>query len=126
MRHHLGGVTVITVGGELDLVSAGELETFVRRAHRPGDQVVVDLTKVGFMDCSGLRALLRVPREVRADGGVIRLAAPQPIPARVLKLTGADRCVPVHASREEALEAALTAREPTASRSSGPDRIERA
>jgi anti-anti-sigma factor len=112
MRHRLRGVTVITIGGELDLVTAGELESFVRWAHRPGDQVVLDLTGVGFLDCSGLRALLRVHHEVSRNGGVCRLAAPQPIACRVLKITGVDRCMPVHASRAKAVDTALTAWEP--------------
>jgi anti-sigma B factor antagonist len=112
MRHRLRGVTVITIGGELDLVTADELESFVRWAHRPGDQVVLDLTGVGFLDCSGLRALLRVHHEVSRNGGVCRLAAPQPIAGRILKITGVDRCVPVHASRAEAVDTALTAWEP--------------
>ena len=100
---------MITVGGELDLVTAGELVNFVRRVRRPGDQVVLDLSDVGFLDCSGLRALLRVHQEVNREGGECRLAAPQPIAGRVLRITGIDCCVPVHASREEAVDAALSA-----------------
>lgn len=53
-RHRLQGVTVITVGGELDLVTAGELAAFTRRARPRGDHLVLDLSGVGFLDCGGL------------------------------------------------------------------------
>lgn len=112
MRHYLRGVTVITVGGELDLVTAGELEDFVRRTRRPGDELVLDLSDVGFLDCSGLRALLRTHHEVSRQGGVSRLAAPQASAGRVLKITGVDRLIPVHATRAEAVDAALGGGEP--------------
>src|ERR1700730_14845156 len=43
LRHlHLAGVTVTTVGGEIDIVTAPRLEDLVRQVRRPGDQVVFD------------------------------------------------------------------------------------
>ena len=92
-------------------MTAGRLETFALGACRPGDHVVLDLTDVSFLDCSGLRTLLRVHHQVRRWGGVSRLAAPPPLAGRVLKITGVDRCMPVYAGRDEAVDAALAARE---------------
>ncbi|WP_460349999.1 STAS domain-containing protein [Actinoallomurus acanthiterrae] len=109
-RRRLGGVSVIVVGGELDLMTAGQLEDFVRRSRRPGDQVVLDLTGTAFMDCSGLSALLRVRREAGRDGGMVRLATPRRIPALVLRLTGTDRLLPVYASLDQALAVAVSTR----------------
>ncbi|MEV4363918.1 hypothetical protein [Nonomuraea sp. NPDC049625] len=42
-RQYLAGVTIIMVSGEPDLATADELEEFVRRVHRAGDEVVMDL-----------------------------------------------------------------------------------
>jgi anti-anti-sigma factor len=110
LRHlHLSGVTVITVGGELDIMTAPPLEAFVRQVRRPGDQVVFDLTDMTFMDCSGLRVLMRVHREARQDGSTVRLAAPRPVPARIIEITNIDTRIPVHATLDLALSAALTA-----------------
>ena len=108
-RDRRGGVVVVTVGGELDLVTAGQLEDFVLGACRPGDQLVVDLADVGFLDCSGLGALLRVHHQLRRWGGVSQLVAPASVAGRVLRITGVDRCMPVHAGRDEAVDAALAA-----------------
>jgi anti-sigma B factor antagonist len=106
---YLPGVTVITVGGELDIVSAPRLGAFVRQVRRPGDQVVFDLTGMTFMDSSGLRGLLRVQHEVRQDGSSIRLAAVRPCPARVIEIMNIDTVIPVHATLELALSPALVA-----------------
>ena len=108
---------MVTVGGELDLVTAGELEDFALGACRPGDQVVLDLADVSFLDCSGLRALLRVHHQVHRWGGVSRLVAPAPVVGRrVLEITGVDRCIPVYAGRGEAVDAALAAQRPRGAR----------
>jgi anti-sigma B factor antagonist len=107
LRHlHLPGVTVITVGGELDMMTAPRLEAFVRQVRRPGDQVVFDLADMTFMDCSGLRGLLRVLHEARQDGSTVRLAAVRPFPARVLEIANIGTRMPVHATLELALTAA--------------------
>ncbi|MGV9384592.1 anti-sigma factor antagonist [Nonomuraea sp. NPDC003707] len=97
-RQYLAGVTIIMVSGELDLATADELEEFVRRVHRAGDQVV--------MDCTGLNALLRLRQEISRDGGTLRLVGLQREPIRVLRLSGMDRWLPTHDSLEQALTAA--------------------
>lgn len=63
-------------------------------------------TGTPFMDCSGLTALWRLHQDVGCDGGAVRLAALPPEPARVLRLTGAERRLPVHRTLAEALAAA--------------------
>jgi anti-sigma B factor antagonist len=109
MHHHLAGVTVISVAGEVDLATADQLQAVLRLVRRPGDRVVLDLTCTGFLDCSALRVLVRAHHEIRADGGMLCLAAPQRGPARVLKVAGIDRHMPVHASVEQALSLATAA-----------------
>jgi anti-sigma B factor antagonist len=108
VNDHLPGVTVITVDGELDMMTVSGMEVFIRRVRRPGDQVILDLTKTMFIDCSGVSALLRAHQETRRDGGILRLAAPRrPGPTKVLTITNVDACMPLHASLEQALSAAL-------------------
>lgn len=64
---------MITLNGELDLASAPELERELQEAEAAGPaRVLIDLSGLGFMDSTGLQALLRV-RE-RANGGSFELA----------------------------------------------------
>lgn len=91
------------------MMTAPRFEAYVRRVRRPGDQVVMDMSETSFMDCGGLRGLVRVHKQTWQEGGVVRLAALGPGPAKVITITNVDAFVPVHASLRQALGAALAA-----------------
>lgn len=64
---------VVSLSGELDLATAEMFERRLREAELAGPRkLVVDLAALGFMDSTGLQALLRA-RE-RADGNGYHLA----------------------------------------------------
>jgi anti-anti-sigma factor len=68
-----GDAVVVALNGELDLASAPDLERELREAESGHpSRVVIDLSGLGFMDSTGLQALLRT-RE-RADAGTYQLA----------------------------------------------------
>lgn len=106
VHDQLPGVTVVGVRGELDLLTAGSLGDRLQQLWRPGDQLIVDLTKTAFIDCSGIRALLLAGRRVHQRGGLIRLAAPRPGPAKIIRLAELDTVLPVHPSVRHAIGAA--------------------
>jgi anti-anti-sigma factor len=106
---HLPGVTVISVGGELDATNEGSLSAFVRDARRePGDHVVFDLSEVHFMDSAGLRVLLNTYTYSQKHGGSVHLAALQPMPARLMEITRIVSHIPVHTTLEDALTIVLS------------------
>jgi anti-anti-sigma factor len=96
------GQKVITITGELDLVSAERLRDEVTAA-APGGSVVLDLAAVDFCDSSGLRALVDADLQTRAGGGRLRLVAPGPAVLRLFELTGVDGFLAVFPTLEEAL-----------------------
>ena len=71
----------VQVDGDLDLATGPGLDTRLRRlaAEHPGDGIVLDLSTVDFMDCAGLRPLLRARARL---GRRFCLRAPSP---RVLR-----------------------------------------
>lgn len=77
------------VHGEIDLDCADLLERVLADALRSaGGAVDLDLSGVGFFDCAGLNALLRLRALARCEGvelAVVPVSAPV---ARVLDLTG--------------------------------------
>jgi len=95
------GIAVLKVSGDVDLATAAPLNRALAEvtAHRPR-VAVVDLSGVGFLGSAGLAAL--VDASERAD---VRVVAPSRQTARPLSVTGLDQCVPVYASRDEALSA---------------------
>jgi anti-anti-sigma factor len=80
---------VIVAEGELDLVGAPALAEALPAS---GDEaVILDLAGVGFMDSSGLRALLQA-RQVCLDAGrPFRIARPSDAVQRVLELVDLAR-----------------------------------
>ena len=73
---------VARVSGEIDLASAPELEE--RLSHADGRPLLVDMSRVIFMDSSGLSALLRL----HAGGKSLRVINPSEQVAQLLRLVG--------------------------------------
>ncbi len=86
-----GDTTVITLGGELDLASAPELERELRDAEGTGPaRVVIDLRELGFMDSTGLQALLRARERASSNTYELMLRRGPHQVQRVFELTKTD------------------------------------
>jgi anti-sigma B factor antagonist len=93
-----GGHVVVALRGELDIADAARAAAAVTAVTHGGQRVIVDLSALGFIDCSALGALLGVQRLARQAGGDVLLAAPQERVLRLLALTGLVDVFCVHAS----------------------------
>ncbi|MFG1697623.1 STAS domain-containing protein [Nonomuraea sp. NPDC049309] len=94
-RRDLPGGLLITVRGELDTTNERGLESYVREHLRPGDDLILDLGGVTFIDSHGLYLLLRLDAAVRDLGGALRVASVQAAPARVLRISGIWRLLDI-------------------------------
>ena len=86
--HHPFGVAEVAVAGRLNMVTAARLREAIQGAvddHHPN--VAVDLSRVVFLDSSGLGALIASLKAVRASGGDLRLVRPAEQAQLVLELT---------------------------------------
>jgi anti-sigma B factor antagonist len=86
------GRAYLTLRGELDLATAPELEQLVNERLDSGQEVVVDLRALEFMDSSGIRVL--VAAHARAGRGGIRVIVVRPAPssavAKIVEVSGLD------------------------------------
>jgi anti-sigma B factor antagonist len=86
------GETVVTAAGELDINTAPELrEQLARLVNEGARQIVVDLTKVSFVDSTALSVLVSALKRLRQAGGDLELASPNPSVRRVFEITGLTR-----------------------------------
>jgi anti-anti-sigma factor len=77
---------VLHLTGDIDYAVSPKLRRELdRRSAQPPDQIVVDLSGVTFMDCSGLRPLLEVQERI---GDRLRLENLPRQVSRLLQLTG--------------------------------------
>lgn len=86
------GHRVITVRGDVDLETSDGLLAAVQHvlSDHPAAEVIVDLTAVGFLDSSGVRALLRARSEAVARGGSLTVSGARGLVADVLRITAVD------------------------------------
>ncbi len=81
----------ITVHGEVDVHSCGDLEKALTDLADDGVvTVTLDLANVSFIDSSGLRALVVGHKALQDRGGGLVVANPSPSTARLLEVTGLD------------------------------------
>jgi anti-sigma B factor antagonist len=98
---------VVRPRGELGAEATDDLRAAVTAALGDGQvPVVLDLTEVTFMDSTALSIVLGALREAWARGQGLLVAGPlQPTIVSLLGITGVDRFLTVHESREAALAA---------------------
>jgi anti-anti-sigma factor len=102
------GVVLIEVQGDLDLDGAPKLCAAIENAQSRagGEHVLVDLSRVGFCDSTGLKALMDAAREVAVRGGRLVAIAPEDAPVRrVIALTGVGEFLGVTADRDRVFAA---------------------
>lgn len=82
---------LVTVSGELDVATSPRLRRQLDDAVDAGARDVrVDLSLVGFMDSSGLGALMAVQHRLQACDGRITIVGAAPPVRRILEITALD------------------------------------
>ena len=95
----------IRPGGELDLGVAATLRNALDQAldRDPVRNLVFNLSRVSFIDSSGLGVLLGRYKRVSQNGGKVLIVSPQPQVRRILELSGLLQIMDESSSEPEAL-----------------------
>lgn len=84
----VGDVHRVILDGELDMMSAAEVEA--RLVARAGSTVEVDLSSLTFVDARGIAALVSAKRRIAAGGDYLRIVGAHGIVRRVFTLVDLD------------------------------------
>ena len=100
-----GHVTILTVDGDLVI---GESESVFKRTvtrliEEGKVNLLVDLRGVGFLDSSGLGALVRAMTMSQKEGGVAKLLGAGPQVRKLLEMTKLDSVFENYADMESAV-----------------------
>lgn len=105
------GHVIATLSGALDIASAPVLREQLLGLLRPAaSRLVINLSAVQYADASGLAVLVGTAHRARMLGGFLRLAAPGPAVARVLRLTGLYRQLDTYPTVQAAMTEPPSAR----------------
>lgn len=100
-----GDITILTVNGDLVI---GEAETtfkktITRLLEEGRVNLLVDLSNVGFLDSSGLGALVRALTNSQKEGGQTKLLNAGPQVRKLLQMTKLDSVFELHSDLEAAV-----------------------
>jgi len=100
------GVSVLSLEGEVDVSTAPKLREQLAALGESGrHRVVVDLSKVGFVDSTGLGVVVGGLKRARSAGGDLAVVCSHPHVRKVFDVTGLSQVFGVHDSLGEAVEA---------------------
>lgn len=101
-----GGVMVVQVDGQLIVGNRQELKQLVQEAVDHGEKkFLVDFAKAGYIDSSGLGALVSISKKVREQGGELRLSGLNEDLRSLFELTKLDTLFSISDSSAQALAA---------------------
>jgi anti-anti-sigma factor len=89
-----GGVRTLSPTGELDIGSAPRLERALLEGRRPGDTVILDLSRLEFIDSTGMRVIVEAVDAARRDRWDLRLRHGPPAVRRVFEISGVLGALP--------------------------------
>jgi anti-sigma B factor antagonist len=111
-RIPVGGHPVVALGGDLEMAGAPELAAAVAAAVTAGRRLIIDLSALEFIDCSGVRMLVSVQQLARQAGGDVMLAAPRDPALRLFTLLRLADVLSAHTSVAAAAIGTQAARRP--------------
>jgi anti-sigma B factor antagonist len=96
---------VVTAGGAIDVNSAAGLHRAVQVAFCSSSFLVIDMSRVSFVDSTGLGVLIGARSRAAECDGSISLVAPPPLVRRLLACTRLRQSFDVFDSRSDAFAA---------------------
>jgi anti-sigma B factor antagonist len=101
-----GDVAIVVLGvAELDADNTAEFKGDIAPVLEANTKVVLDLSRVRFIDSSGLGCFLSCLRKVMARGGDLKLCGMSKQVRAVFELVRMHRILEIHNTREEAIRA---------------------
>lgn len=96
---------IIELEGEVDVYTAPQLkQQMISLLESGANELVVDLTKVDYLDSTALGVLIGGLKRMRERDGNMVLVCPSPRIRRVFEITGLDKIFEIYNNQEEATE----------------------
>ena len=98
------GVLAAYVSGRVDSTNAREFEESIRSVIEDADRaVILDFEKLVYISSAGLRAVLLTAKNLWQRDSTFALCSLSDIVREVFEVSGFDKIITIHATKEEAL-----------------------
>lgn len=99
------GCAVVVASGEIDLSTSSALREALTTAAESSDRVVLDLTRVSFLDSTGMGVMVGALNQQRCrEEEALCLVGPVAMVRRVLEITRLSDLFPIYPSVADAVE----------------------
>ena len=100
-------VTIAEIDGRIDGTTARDFEEKVTATIEGSDRpLVCDLAGVSYISSAGLRSILVVAKRLSKEGNFFTVCGQTGTVAEVFRISGFEKIIPMHKSREDAIAAA--------------------
>jgi anti-sigma B factor antagonist len=100
-----GDSMVITIHGDLDIVTSPRLDQCLTQAQSTHRQIILDLADVDFLDTSALAVIVGHWKKLEAAGGMLALAGARYRYTKTLWITGLADKLTLYGTVDEGLDA---------------------
>lgn len=98
------GLTVCGLEGEIDINTAPEIKkAFDKLIAKKDPKIIINFTKVTYVDSSGLATLVEILKNMRLYGGRMRLVNLAPKIKSLFEITKLEKLFEIFATEEEAI-----------------------
>jgi len=98
------GLTVCHIDGEIDINTAPDVKKgFDKLISKKEPKIVVNLSKVTYVDSSGLATLVEILKNMRSYGGRLRLTNLSPKIKSLFEITKLEKLFEILSDEEEAI-----------------------
>jgi anti-sigma B factor antagonist len=102
----LDNTLVVDITGELDTQTAGSaMDALQEHVDTNPENFLINLAGVDFVSSSGLRVILRTAKQVRANGGNMKVCGARGMVKEVLEISGFHRLLDMYDEEAQALAA---------------------
>ena len=101
----VGEVKVVEFEGNLDGVTSPKAQNHLDALIMKGNnRIVANFEKINYISSAGLRVLLATAKQLRSNGGDLRLCGLNQNVQEVFEISGFNSILSIHGSESEALE----------------------
>ena len=101
-----GSSLFVAVDGRVDGTNAAEFQDALQGVIGEEDKLVVlDLGALSYVSSAGLRVVLLVAKELQRQSAKLAVCSLSDTVKEVFTISGFDKIIPVHGTRQEAIEA---------------------